>query len=166
MTAMRVGERFSAGHLLHLFTHCLKIEKTMEPDRTTHVGTEQVRLALSIRQPHVEAILRGIKTFEYRNFPTRIRERIYIYAGRMRYAPAEERRWMAEYGFDLDPSFRMDLLDSGLLVATVRITTCVPGGRYGAAWAWKLEDLEKLDSPQRPTGRPQPVFFNPFPTDS
>ena len=38
--------------------------------------------ALSIRQPYVEEILRGIKKIEYRNRPTHIiGERFYIYAG-------------------------------------------------------------------------------------
>ena len=29
--------------------------------------------ALSIRQPHAEAIMRGVKKIEYRNHPTKIR---------------------------------------------------------------------------------------------
>ena len=36
--------------------------------------------ALSIRQPHAEAIMRGVKKIEYPFPPTKIRERIYIYA--------------------------------------------------------------------------------------
>jgi predicted transcriptional regulator len=40
-------------------------------------------LALSIRQPYAELILRGIKTVEYRSRPTRIiGERFYIYASK------------------------------------------------------------------------------------
>ena len=40
-------------------------------------------LALSIRQPYAELILRGIKTVEYRTRPTRIiGERFYIYASK------------------------------------------------------------------------------------
>jgi predicted transcriptional regulator len=40
-------------------------------------------LALSIRQPFAELILRGIKTVEYRTRPTRIiGERFYIYASK------------------------------------------------------------------------------------
>ena len=38
-------------------------------------------LALSIRQPYAELILRGVKTIEYRSRPTRlIGQRFYIYA--------------------------------------------------------------------------------------
>ncbi len=40
-------------------------------------------LALSIRQPYAELILRGIKTIEFRSRPTRrIGERFYIYAAK------------------------------------------------------------------------------------
>lgn len=38
-------------------------------------------LALSIRQPYAELVLRGIKTVEYRSRPTKIiGERFYLYA--------------------------------------------------------------------------------------
>ncbi|MBI4768802.1 MAG: ASCH domain-containing protein [Deltaproteobacteria bacterium] len=38
--------------------------------------------AISIRQPWVELILLGKKKAEYRSRPTKIRERVYIYASR------------------------------------------------------------------------------------
>ena len=40
--------------------------------------------ALSICQPHAEAILRGVKTTEYRSRATKIRGRTYIYASQRR----------------------------------------------------------------------------------
>ena len=36
--------------------------------------------ALSIRQPHAEAIMRGVKPIEYRFRSTNVRGKIYIYA--------------------------------------------------------------------------------------
>ncbi len=39
-----------------------------------------IKRAISIRQPFVELILRGDKKFEYRSTPTKLRERVYIYA--------------------------------------------------------------------------------------
>jgi hypothetical protein len=36
--------------------------------------------ALSIRQPFAELIMTGKKKHEYRNIPTNIRERVYVYA--------------------------------------------------------------------------------------
>ena len=44
------------------------------------VTEPRLRRALSIRQPYAEQILRGVKTIEYRSQPTKIRERVYVYA--------------------------------------------------------------------------------------
>jgi hypothetical protein len=43
---------------------------------------EQLKRAPSIRQPLSELILRGDKTLEFRSRLTRIRERVYLYAGK------------------------------------------------------------------------------------
>jgi hypothetical protein len=50
--------------------------------------------ALSIRQPHAEAIMRSVKTIEFRSRATRIRGRVYIYAGLGRYSAREEARML------------------------------------------------------------------------
>ncbi len=39
-----------------------------------------VTRALNIRQPYAEQIMRGTKRVEYRTQPTKVRERVYIYA--------------------------------------------------------------------------------------
>jgi predicted transcriptional regulator len=46
--------------------------------------SEQPIRAISIRQPWVELILRGVKKKEYRSQPTNIRERVYLYASAKR----------------------------------------------------------------------------------
>ena len=56
--------------------------------------------ALSIRQPHAEAIMRGVKMIEYRSRATRIRGRVYIYASLGRYSSVEEAEMLEEYGID------------------------------------------------------------------
>jgi ASCH domain len=49
------------------------------------IADVSIMLALSIRQPYAELILRGVKTVEYRSRPTRvIGEEFYIYAARGR----------------------------------------------------------------------------------
>jgi hypothetical protein len=53
--------------------------------------------ALSIRQPHAEAIMRGVKPIEFRSHPTKIRERVYIHAALGRMSPEDESYWMNEY---------------------------------------------------------------------
>ena len=42
--------------------------------------TAVIERAISIRQPWVEQILRRVKSREFRDFPTNIRERVYLYA--------------------------------------------------------------------------------------
>lgn len=54
--------------------------------------TSKITRAISIRQPFVELILRGLKKREYRSKPTNIRERVYLYAS---LKPARWRRLAA-----------------------------------------------------------------------
>jgi predicted transcriptional regulator len=54
-------------------------------------------LALSIRQPYAELILRGIKTVEYRTRPTRIiGQRFLIYASRKK-LPVVDGKWSVKH---------------------------------------------------------------------
>ena len=52
-------------------------------------------LALSIRQPHAEAIMRGKKKIECRSRSTNARGRVRVYAALGRYSAADEERMMA-----------------------------------------------------------------------
>lgn len=54
-----------------------------EPLRKVANPPDQLERAISIRQPYVERILVGPKTREFRSRPTRIRGRVYLYAGLM-----------------------------------------------------------------------------------
>ncbi|KKL68529.1 hypothetical protein LCGC14_2124050 [marine sediment metagenome] len=107
-------------------------------------------IALSIRQPYIELILRGIKKIEYRTRPTRRRERVYLYASTIL---ADDPQSWAHLG--LDP----DELTRGRLVGTVEIVDCTgaPGD-----YQWRLARPERLAQPIRPLKRPQPMFFYPF----
>jgi hypothetical protein len=80
--------------------------------------------ALSIRQPHAEAIMRGVKTIEYRSAPTRIRGCIYIYASLGRYSAEDEAEMMAEYGID---DVACDDLPRGVIIGTVELHDCDNG---------------------------------------
>jgi hypothetical protein len=113
--------------------------------------------ALSVRQPHAEAILRGIKKIEYRKQPTNIRERIYIYAGLGRYGDEDERKMLAAYGI-MDVS--SDDLSRGVLVGTVELVNCTAGeSRW---YEWHLCKPERLEEPLKPVHRANPVWFHPF----
>ncbi len=108
--------------------------------------------AISIRQPHVEAILRGIKKIEYRSQPTRIRGRVYIYSSQ-KSAPQE---FYVDYG--IEPG----TLQTGMLLGTVEVVACigVPGD-----YEWHLANPERLSEPIKPRTHPQPVWFKPFVQD-
>jgi len=105
--------------------------------------------ALSIRQPYVEQIMRGIKKIEYRSRPTSIRERVYVYASM---SPGPEHEFDS---LGLSP----EDLPTGVLVGTVEITDCQ--GRPGD-YKWHLARPERLAHLIKPKKHPQPAWFNPF----
>lgn len=117
---------------------------------------DAAEMALSVRQPHLEAILRGVKLEEYRSVPTTVRRRIYLYATKARYEPAEERAWLQRYGI---ADVVADELPRGVLAGTVEIVDCRE--RRGG-FAWTLARPNRLERPRRPTGMPQPMWFRPF----
>ncbi len=105
--------------------------------------------ALSIRQPYAEQILRGTKRIEYRSRPTRIRERVFIYASLTPCPDQEFARMRARPG-----DFPV-----GVLVGTVEIAGCT--GEAGA-YEWRLANPERLPEPLKPDNHPQPAWFYPF----
>jgi hypothetical protein len=107
--------------------------------------------ALSIRQPHAEAILLEKKKFEYRTVKTNRRGRVYIYASRT----LADDRWFRKYGL----LKKKKELRTGVIVGTVEIVDCT--GEKGD-YEWKLRNPKRLQRPIKPTNRPQPVWFKPF----
>lgn len=107
--------------------------------------------AISIRQPDVEQILRGVKVREYRSVPTNIRERVYIYASKHR------GNW---FEYDL-LGFEPEDLPRGLLVGTVEITGC-EWFPQGDCYAYLLKNPKRIARPLEPANQPQPIWFRPF----
>lgn len=144
-------------------------------------------LALSIRQPFAELILRGLKTIEYRSRPTRIiGQRFLIYASKRRWTtPAWEQNartpadnlavgdappWMIE----LTNTLRLfpAELPMGFIVGSAVVEKCVVCGdgqpadavrpsatRAQPCYEWHLTDVRRLTRPRKPKRRPQPVWF-------
>ena len=111
-------------------------------------------LALSIRQPYAEEILRGMKVVEYRSGRTWvIGRRFYIYASRTA-ARGEDIAgrfaWLGE-----EPGG----LPVGQLVGTAVICRCT--GERGS-FEWHLSAVRRLKRPRKPRKHPQPVWFEPF----
>jgi hypothetical protein len=115
--------------------------------------------ALSIRQPHAEAIMRGIKEIEYRKTPTSIRERILIYASPQRYSAHEEHEWMAFYGLT---GLSCDELCRGVIVGSVELSDCEPRSDGPFPWGWHLQKPERAKALRKPKRRANAVWFYPF----
>lgn len=104
--------------------------------------------ALSIRQPFVEQILTGEKKIEYRSKNTLIRGKFYIYSSKK---PA--------FGYEEEAKG----LPVGEIVGTAELVDCIfvddPVDPY---YEWHLKNPKRLKVPMKPSGKPQPVWFNPF----
>ena len=109
----------------------------------------RVTRALSIQQPFAELIMVGKKKYEYRTIPTKIRERVYVYASK-KAGPTQ--RWD-------ESKYEPGSLPTGVLVGTVEIIGCEENaGEY----AWKLARPKRLKRRIKPKNQPQPVWFHPF----
>ncbi len=118
------------------------------------VAPQRPRLALSVRQPFAEFIMRGSKPIEYRSRRTHIRGRIYLYASQGRYPQSEEARWAEEYRLNIDD------LPRGVLIGTVELWGCRDDDE--GDYEWLLRAPRRLGKAMAPEGRPNSVWFRPF----
>ena len=136
-------------------------------------------LALSIRQPYAELILRGIKTAELRSRATSIvGERFYIYASKKRAAGGGQMagkawsedlstggtpvpRWMIELAEQVGMISPGELagLPVGVIVGSAVIERV---SRADEMYRWHLAEVERAKSLRKPRGHPQPVWFRAF----
>jgi hypothetical protein len=125
-------------------------------------------LALGIRQPWAELILRGIKTVEVRTVDTAVDRTIYIYSSRK----------LAEGEAAVQAACRHELeiggLPTGVIVGTVDVVDCrpctsddshlalVPNELLTGKKAWVLANPKRLDEPIKPRFLPYGIWFYPF----
>lgn len=131
-------------------------------------GLDQDRIALGVRQPWAELILRGIKTVEVRTLPTNLRGPIYLYASKLLAEMPAAQPAITRYALDTAA------LPRGEIVGSIDIIDCRPATRHDAAAAcvpaslltgklvWVLARPERLVSPVRPRFLPYGVWFYPF----
>jgi len=125
-------------------------------------------IALGVRQPWAELILRGIKTVEVRSLPTNVRGPIYLYASKKLAETPAAKAAAARHG--VDPT----ALPCGLLVGTVEIAGCEPCQSSDAEAAcltpeivagklgWRLQKPYRLPTPLKVRFLPYGVWFYPF----
>ena len=134
-------------------------------------------LALSIRQPFAELILRGIKTVEYRTRPTRvIGQRFYIYASKRTWSVGSSPwpvtradnivvprkalpAWMIELAEQVGMIEPGTLLPTGVIVGSAVIEKV---SRVEDVSRWHLAGVERAKKLRKPARMPQPVWFRPF----
>ncbi len=147
-------------------------------------------LALSVRQPYAELILRGIKTTEFRSRATAIvGQRFWIYAAKTWAgvggadlgtpgAPVKRGKkivadnlviaapppWMVELATALK-LFPKDL-PTGVIVGSAVIERVdEPSIESGGMFRWRLTEVKRATELRKPERRPQPVWFRPFTED-
>jgi hypothetical protein len=125
-------------------------------------------IALGIRQPWAELILRGIKTIEVRSSLTRVRGPIYLYSSKKLADIPAARKAIAEHEIDVDE------LPRGVLVGTIDIVdsrecrpadttaACVPRDVLKGRFGWRLANPQRLETPLHVRFLPYGVWFYPF----
>ena len=115
-------------------------------------------LALSVRQPWADAIMRGVKMIEYRSRPANVRGSIYIYASLGRYSQSDEESFADQVGLTLS---ELDHLLRGVVLGTVELFDCVPMAG-GDGFEWRMRSPQRLLKPRKPTRRVNPVWTYPW----
>lgn len=125
-------------------------------------------IALGIRQPWAELILRGIKTIEVRSSQTNVRGPIYVYSSKKLAGIPAATEAIDRYNLDVDS------LPRGLLVGTVEIVdsapcrasdataACVPRSLLEGKTGWQLANPQRLEEPLPVRFLPYGVWFYPF----
>jgi hypothetical protein len=125
-------------------------------------------IALGIRQPWAELILRGIKTVEVRSTDTRQRGTILVYASKKLAENAFAEAAIRQHGLDVEQLPRGQLVGTVDLCATGpadeddESAACVPAEYLEGRFAWRLENPERLTEPVQPSFLPYGIWFYPF----
>lgn len=130
---------------------------TAQPSRRSLAGMR----ALSIRQPYASLIATGRKQIEFRSWPTKIRERVLIYASLRRGDAFEEHALAVEFGLT---DAELAHLPRGVFIGSVEIVDCQHFDDFHG-YGWHLAQPVQFRRPIAvPAGRqPTPGFWFPFP---
>jgi hypothetical protein len=125
-------------------------------------------LALGVRQPWAELILRGVKTIEVRSTDTHVRGTIYVYASK-KYSELPAALVAAR-----EHNLEGAALPTGLLVGSVEIArtraarthdsaaSCVPAALLKEQFTWELRNPIRFPRPLPVRFFPYGIWFYPF----
>lgn len=126
------------------------------------------RIALGVRQPWVELILRGTKTLEIRSQPTNVRGTIYLYASKTVADIPDATAAIAEHAVDWDAACYQRLVGTVDIVGCRPTTpadvaaSCVGPAMLDRHFAWELASPVRFTTPQKPRFLPYGVWFYPY----
>lgn len=138
------------------------------PSLGTDPSPDPDRIALGVRQPWAELILRGAKTIEVRSQDTKQRGTIYLYASKTASQIPAARRASEQFGLDLKS------LPRGLVVGTVDIcntavaqagdapAACIPVELLIGQFSWHLDRPYRCAQPLTVDYLPYGVWFYPW----
>jgi len=125
-------------------------------------------IALGVRQPWVELILRGVKTLEVRSFDTPKRGTIYLYASKTVSDNEAALEAVEAHGLDLETlptgllCGSVELADSRPATAADTTNSCVPHSLLKNAFVWTMKNPRRFETPQTVRFLPYGVWFYPY----
>ena len=125
-------------------------------------------IALGIRQPWAELILRGVKTIEVRSRETNIRGPIYLYTSKKPadIEPAEVAARTHEIETDKLPMGvlvgTVEIVDSRLCQSADSVASCLPKSYLKNQYGWTLANPVRFEEPLTVRFLPYGVWFYPF----
>ncbi len=108
-------------------------------------------LAISVRQPYAESIIRGEKVIEYRTTHTHVRGTIYVYAAKA----LEDAPIFTAY------QIRKEEVSFGKIIGTVELVHSEQSLEFPEWYEWHLTNPQRLEEPLTPVNQPLPVFWYP-----
>lgn len=108
-------------------------------------------LAISVRQPYAESIIRGEKVIEYRTIHTHVRGTVYVYAAKA----MEDTPIFTAY------QIAKEEVHFGKIIGTVEIVHSEQSLEFPEWYEWHLENPKRLEEPLSPINQPLPVFWYP-----
>lgn len=131
-------------------------------------GVDHDRIALAVRQPWAELIVRGAKTVEVRSGPVQLRGPIYIYAARAISDLPDAIVAATRFGVEIDALPRGVIVGTAELVDARPATTAdveaalVSTAHLAGKHAWELARTVRFPQPLRVRFKPYGIWFYPF----